>query len=604
MSSSAEPIFFGDADRPLFGWLHRPAAQAVQPVGLVLCSPLGREAISSHRTYRHLAQMAAARGLPTLRFDYDGTGDSAGTDTDAERLEAWINSIVLAVQTLQSTCSVDHVCLFGVRLGATLAMLATARLPQVPALVAVDPVVNGKRYLRELRALAATGFAAAGSTDKERGLEEAAGFATTEATRTSMSGVDLGQIDSNYLTDALILERSDLQPDARLPAALGQHGVRVTREPWVGYAEMMLDPHDTVVPMRMLDTAVCWVLTLKPTPRPANDIPVLAVKPSLSVTVASDETLVRETAVYLDVERSMFAIVSEPDSSRPAHITQSKTVLLLVSSGATHHIGPNRLYVRIARTLAARGLTVIRMDLAGIGDSPPRPGEQENIVYTTGATEDIRQALDYARTRLQAQEIHSAGVCSGAYHSLKAAAAGLSLQSVIIINPLTYFWKEGQSLAQPSYLDMAEAMRYQQSSRQWSSWLKLLRGEVNLAFIGSIILRRVAKKGIHTWREVCRRLGLPLTDDLAAELQRIADLGIKLHFIFSATDPGLPMLLEQGGSSVPRLERKGKLQLETINDADHTFTPGLAQRALTRILTTHFATTVHHADDAAPRESP
>jgi len=35
-----------------------------------------------HRTYRHLADRLTARGLPTLRFDYDGTGDSAGESDD------------------------------------------------------------------------------------------------------------------------------------------------------------------------------------------------------------------------------------------------------------------------------------------------------------------------------------------------------------------------------------------------------------------------------------------------------------------------------------------------------------------------------------------
>src|ERR1051326_1485403 len=91
------PVYFGPPARPLFGWLHTPVAAPKTGEAIVICQPLGHEYISAHRSMRHLADRLAARGIPALRFDYDGTGDSAGTDEDPDRLTAWLGSIREAI---------------------------------------------------------------------------------------------------------------------------------------------------------------------------------------------------------------------------------------------------------------------------------------------------------------------------------------------------------------------------------------------------------------------------------------------------------------------------------------------------------------------------
>jgi len=83
------PIYFGLADRPLFGWFHPPAASLQRPMGVVLCNPIGEDMVRAHRPYRHLAETLAAAGFPVLRFDFDGTGDSSGDERDPERVATW-----------------------------------------------------------------------------------------------------------------------------------------------------------------------------------------------------------------------------------------------------------------------------------------------------------------------------------------------------------------------------------------------------------------------------------------------------------------------------------------------------------------------------------
>src|SRR5208337_1594509 len=85
---SAEPFYFGSGEANLFGWLHRPYAGITANTGLVICNPFGYEAICSHRSVRTFAEAAAALGVPALRFDYLGTGDSAEIEPETDQLDA------------------------------------------------------------------------------------------------------------------------------------------------------------------------------------------------------------------------------------------------------------------------------------------------------------------------------------------------------------------------------------------------------------------------------------------------------------------------------------------------------------------------------------
>ena len=84
---------------------------------------------------RLLANMLAAAGTHVLRFDYFGTGDSAGNMEDAD-LGAWFGDVETAVDELRDTIDAPQVALVGLRLGATLAgTVASMRRTDVNGLV-------------------------------------------------------------------------------------------------------------------------------------------------------------------------------------------------------------------------------------------------------------------------------------------------------------------------------------------------------------------------------------------------------------------------------------------------------------------------------------
>jgi hypothetical protein len=165
------------------------------------------------------------------------------------------------------------------------------------------------------------------------------------------------------------------------------------------------------------------------------------------------------------------------------------------------------------------------------------------------------------------------GLCSGAYHEFKAAVAGQPIDTVVAINPLTFFWQPGMPLDFAAFRVTADAQRYQRSARSLASWSKLVRGGVDLRRVARVVAERGRTIAEHRAREVLRRLRVPLRDDLGSELYALGRAGVRVHFVFAAGDPGHAMLLEQGGSAVDRLARAGKLSIDVIDGADHTFTP-------------------------------
>src|ERR1700712_2586031 len=116
----ADPISFDGC----FGWYHAGSAD----LGVVLCSPHGYEELCVHRHWREFAQKLSEQGLPTLRFDYPGTGDSTGDDDMPHQVHAWVDSIRDAIRTLRNISGVDRVALVGLRIGAMLAAAAAIEL--------------------------------------------------------------------------------------------------------------------------------------------------------------------------------------------------------------------------------------------------------------------------------------------------------------------------------------------------------------------------------------------------------------------------------------------------------------------------------------------
>ena len=143
-----EAYFFGPKDRQLFGAFHEASGSGEH--GVVLAYPGPQEYMQCHYAYRLLAGQLTREGCAVLRFDWSGTGDSAGDAGDVS-LQRWRDDLLLAVQELTEVSGARKVSVVGYRLGAAVAA-STPFGQSLEQLILWEPVLCGNVYVTELRA--------------------------------------------------------------------------------------------------------------------------------------------------------------------------------------------------------------------------------------------------------------------------------------------------------------------------------------------------------------------------------------------------------------------------------------------------------------------
>ena len=466
----------------------------------------------------------------------------------------------------------------------TLATLAASQGNTVSALVVVSPIITGRRYLRELRT---TRMAASlrldhseppvDQQDARVGGMEVSGFAFSAATLAALAKVDLSTLQSPPLPQMLVIDGATM-PVPGGPADSAEVQGRTTRVALPGLVEMLMTPPQfAAVPKEMIAATLDWLLKL-PAQVPAMSDRIAGQPTSESNSTAATNELTlagnasapqvirTERPVFFGADALLFGIVTQP----PADEIRRRAVILL-NAGADHHIGASRLYVSIARRWAQHGYVVLRMDLAGLGDSGTRPGRAQDDVFPQEALDDIRAAIEFLRSSYGVRDVTLVGLCSGAYHALRAAVAGLSVNRILMVNPQNYFWKPGETL---QGLQLAEVVRnpgvYREQVFSLAAWKRMITGQVNILRIAKIYLQRPLLAAESTLRDIARRLHLRLPNDLGTELEAIVARGVRVVFVFARGEPGIDLLKLQAGTSVKRLAER--CRIHTIDSGDHVFT--------------------------------
>jgi hypothetical protein len=156
--------------------------------------------------------------------------------------------------------------------------------------------------------------------------------------------------------------------------------------------------------------------------------------------------------------------------------TRRELCAVLLNAGPQRHTGPNRMWVEIARRWAALGVSTLRIDLAGIGDSDGDAAALVRVaaLYVPGYVDQARGALDMLEARGLPPRFVLLGLCSGAYWSMHAALQDERVAGVIMLNPRTLVWDAWRHTVQRTR-DLRERLLL------GSTWRKVLRGEITLA---------------------------------------------------------------------------------------------------------------------------
>ncbi len=362
-------MWFGPEDRPLFGWFCVPDDGRARAV-VVVCNPIGSECDNAQVAFDALGRRLVDRRVALLRFDYDGTGDSAGSWADEGRLEAWLGSVRAAVAFARSA-GAPQVAVVGMRMGALLA-LAALEGQGVDALVLWDPCASGRQFLREQALLLATAY---GESQPGGGAAEGPATYYRPATASALSAFDPA-VDGPPAPCVLVLGREGRALGGAV-ARLVERG-QAERGVVRGQAELLDVPGISRVEDEDLDEVTGWLAAhlgeadaaLDPGGRARALLP------------AGDGVRVVEEAVDLG-DVPLFGIRCGPvDDGRPP-------VAVFLTAGLLHRSGPARMWTDLARRWAALGVPSVRVDLSGTGFSGTRPGQARQVVLAPEAVDDV-----------------------------------------------------------------------------------------------------------------------------------------------------------------------------------------------------------------------
>jgi len=262
VAGNVEAFFFGETGGQLFG-CHHPPSSGASTAGAVLCYPMGQEYLRTHRLFRFLARRLSDAGLHVLRFDYFGTGDSAG-EFETARLERWVDDTMTALAELRRRFLVRRVYAAGLRLGAAIALRAAVKQGGVDGLVLWDPVTNGPEYLADIidqegQQLYSSLSKDAAAVGGGRHPAEIVGFPMTEAMYGDLAALDLFGITRMPAPRTLLVDSSGEALQGKLRAHIEGASTALQFEHIPHPTMWTQDPYKTVVPSKTIDTVGRWM---------------------------------------------------------------------------------------------------------------------------------------------------------------------------------------------------------------------------------------------------------------------------------------------------------------------------------------------------------
>lgn len=276
--------------------------------------------------------------------------------------------------------------------------------------------------------------------------------------------------------------------------------------------------------------------------------------------------------------KSLSGILTEPaggGSGRPA--------VLLLNAGFLHRIGPNRLYVTLARRLAAAGLPVLRFDYSGLGESEPR---RDALSLEASMLAEGIEAMNFLASSGIADRFVPMGLCAGAEQSQRLAHADTRVVGAVLI--------DGYAYRTPGYR-LREYARHLRSGRSWKQLLTkpLLLPKV---LAGKPEKPGAPQSGNPGGVDFVREF--PTREACLTQLDAILARDVELFFIF--TGGGMAELYnspKQFHEMFPSLRGHKRIRLDFMPIADHTFTLRSQQDAVLTSID-HWARATGLAGDA------
>jgi len=231
-----------------------------------------------------------------------------------------------------------------------------------------------------------------------------------------------------------------------------------------------------------------------------------------------------ELARFESGGRRLVGVLCLPD---PGPGTANPAVLVVHGWGS-YRSGPHRMLVELCRTLARRGLAVLRFDLSGRGDSAGAYWKTDLDTMIADAV----AAAGFLAGRVGTEKLAAVGLCSGANVALGAATVEPRLGAVCALSTLPFQKQRRES--QRAARAKATLRELVLTAFRPATWRRLLRGEVAL---GRILRRLFLGEGGRSARVRKADGGQRNLKDSERDIQaELAGYRGRLLFVYGAAD--------------------------------------------------------------------
>lgn len=264
----------------------------------------------------------------------------------------------------------------------------------------------------------------------------------------------------------------------------------------------------------------------------------------------------REKIVVFGPERSLVGVLTM--SVINANTTKSP-VVVIPNFGLVHHVGPNRLSVRLAREFAKLGLTTFRFDLSGIGDSAPSLG---SISIEESVARDIDRAMSYLQNTYGVDRFIFTGLCSGAHDSFHAAHRDSRVVGAVLLDYRGY--------KTPGFYLRHYGSRLTRSESWWNALLGKNGYFVNLKqYLKTIYTKRALSERLEESSTELPRF--PTRSQFYKGLIKILNCNTQLLFLYTGGWIEQYNYKNQFFDAFPKAANNNSLRVEFFPESDHTF---------------------------------
>ncbi|MBU1359453.1 MAG: alpha/beta hydrolase [Gammaproteobacteria bacterium] len=268
----------------------------------------------------------------------------------------------------------------------------------------------------------------------------------------------------------------------------------------------------------------------------------------------------KETPVLFGPDRSLVGIITTPDAEPMAPVA-----CLMLNMGANHRIGPRRINVKLARRMAERGISSIRLDLAGLGDSGTASGSEH---FMTQAVHDLQAAMNLVETMLGIRRFIVIGLCSGATNGLSVAVADARVIGLLMFD---------------GYAFPGRRSRFERSVR------RALAVPTNPAVIGKAVRWLHRKISSSASAAAAPQIFEPTSPEVTAatfrrSMTQVAERNVAVLFLYTGTMHVTDRNRDQLGDFAREEPFARQFEYRFIADIDHSLTSMASQQTFMEVV--------------------